>query len=82
VGALAVALAAGIGPAEAVTAAAAAAAAAVTRQGTQTGMPRPADVHAATGYRWPVPAAKLEAKPTLLPTKVNRRLTVDEHNYR
>ena len=57
VGALAVALAAGIGTAEAVTAAAAAAAAAVTRQGTQAGMPRPADVHAATGYRWPVPAA-------------------------
>ena len=56
VGALAVALAAGIGPAEAVTAAAAAAATAVTRQGTQTGMPRPPDVRAATGYRWPVPA--------------------------
>ena len=57
VGALAVALAAGISPPEAVTAAAAAAATAVTRQGTQTGMPRPADVQAATGYRWPVPAA-------------------------
>jgi ribokinase len=56
VGALAVALAAGIGPAEAVAAASAAAATAVTRQGTQTGMPCPADVHAATGYRWPVTA--------------------------
>jgi ribokinase len=54
VGALAVALAAGIGPADAVTAAAAAAATAVTREGTQTGMPRPADVQAATGYRWPL----------------------------
>jgi len=47
VGALAVALAAGIPPREAVTAAAAAAAAA-----------RPADVHAATGYPWPIPDAK------------------------
>jgi ribokinase len=56
VGALAVALAAGISPSEAVTAAAAAAATAVTRQGTQTGMPNPADVHTATGYSWPVPA--------------------------
>ena len=54
VGALAVALAAGIGPAEAVTAAAAAAATAATRAGTQAGMPRPADVHAATGYHWPL----------------------------
>ena len=54
VGALAVALAAGIPPVEAVTAAAAAAAAAATRPGTQAGMPRPADVHAATGYDWPL----------------------------
>jgi ribokinase len=54
VGALAVALAAGIPPGEAVTAAAAAAATAATRPGTQAGMPRPADVHAATGYRWPL----------------------------
>jgi ribokinase len=54
VGALAVALAAGIPPGEAVTAAAAAAAAAATRPGTQAGMPRPADVHAATGYEWPL----------------------------
>jgi ribokinase len=54
VGALAVALAAGTSPAEAVTAAAAAAATAATRPGTQAGMPRPADVHAATGYVWPL----------------------------
>jgi ribokinase len=52
VGALAVALAAGIAPGEAVTAAAAAAAAAAARPGTQAGMPRPADVQAATGYPW------------------------------
>ena len=54
VGALAVALAAGIPPQQAVTAAAAAAATAATRPGTQAGMPRPADVHAATGYEWPI----------------------------
>jgi ribokinase len=54
VGALAVALAAGIPPAEAVTAAAAAAAAAAARTGTQAGMPRPADIRAATGYEWPL----------------------------
>lgn len=57
VGALAVALAAGIPPAEAVTAASAAAATATTRPGTQEGMPRPADVRAATGYRWPLSVA-------------------------
>ena len=56
VGALAVSLARGIGPAEAVTAASAAAAAAATRPGTQAGMPRPADIRAATGYEWPVPS--------------------------
>ena len=55
VGALAVALAAGIAPLEAVVAAAAAGAAAATRPGTQSGMPRPADVLAATGHAWPVP---------------------------
>jgi ribokinase len=55
VGALAVALAGGVSPVEAVTAAAAAGAAAATRPGTQTGMPYPADVFAATGYRWPAP---------------------------
>jgi ribokinase len=54
VGALAVALAAGIPPQQAVTAAAAAAATAATRPGTQAGMPRPADVHAATGFEWPL----------------------------
>jgi ribokinase len=54
VGALAVALAAGIPPVEAVTAAAAAGAAAAARPGTQAGMPRPADVRAATGYEWPL----------------------------
>src|SRR3984957_16164942 len=54
VGALAVALAAAIPPRAAVTAAAAAAAAAATRPGTQAGMPRPGDVHAATGYAWPL----------------------------
>ncbi len=57
VGALAVALAAGIPPREAVTAAAAAGAAAAARPGTQAGMPRPADVRAATGHRWPVAVA-------------------------
>ena len=54
VGALAVALAAGVPPREAITAAAAAGAAAVTRHGAQTAMPRPADIHAATGVTWPV----------------------------
>ena len=56
VGALAVALAAGVPPHDAVTAAAAAGAAAATRPGTQAGMPRPADVRAATGHSWPVAA--------------------------
>jgi ribokinase len=55
VGALAVALAAGVAPHDALVAAAAAGAAAVTRPGTQAGMPRPADVLAATGRPWPVP---------------------------
>lgn len=55
VGALAVALAAGIPPAGAVTAAAAAGATAATRPGTQPGMPHPADILAATAYPWPVP---------------------------
>ena len=57
VGALAVALAAGIAPAAAVRAAAAAAATAATRPGTQSGMPRPADILAATGHAWPVTAS-------------------------
>jgi ribokinase len=56
VGALAVALAAGVPPVGAVTAAAAAGAAAAARPGTQSGMPRPADVGDATGHRWPVTA--------------------------
>lgn len=56
VGALTVALAAGVAPAEAVRAACAAGATAATRPGTQSGMPRPADIFAATGYTWPVPS--------------------------
>ena len=55
VGALAVALAAGIPAAEAVRAAAAAGAAAATRPGAQAGMPYPADVRVTTGLTWPVP---------------------------
>jgi ribokinase len=54
VGALAVALAAGVPPVDAVTAAAAAGAAAAARPGTQSGMPRPADVLTVTGHPWPV----------------------------
>ena len=54
VGALAVALAAGVPAAAAVRAAAAAAATAATRHGAQAGMPRPADVRAVTGLAWPV----------------------------
>ncbi|HEV2257974.1 MAG TPA: ribokinase [Streptosporangiaceae bacterium] len=53
VGALAVALAAGVAPPDALRAAAAAGATAVTRPGAQTGMPRPADILAATGVTWP-----------------------------
>jgi ribokinase len=52
VGALAVALGAGVPPAEAVTMAAAAGAAAATRPGAQAGMPRPADILAVTGFTW------------------------------
>jgi len=54
VGALAVAIAAGIDPAEAVRAASAAGATAATRPGAQSGMPHPADIEPVTGYRWPV----------------------------
>ena len=54
VGALAVALAAGVPAAQAVRAAAAAGAAAVTRHGAQTAMPRSGDILAATGVTWPV----------------------------
>ena len=54
VGALAVALAAGVPASEAVRAAAAAGATAATRSGAQAGMPRPDDILAATGSTWPV----------------------------
>lgn len=54
VGALAVTLAAGLGPADAVRAACAAGAAATTRRGAQAALPRPADILAATGVTWPV----------------------------
>jgi ribokinase len=54
VGALAVALAAGVPAAEAVRAAAAAGATAATRPGAQAGMPRPADILATTGLIWPM----------------------------
>jgi ribokinase len=54
VGALAVALAAGVPAREATRAAAAAGAAAVTRHGAQTALPGPADVLAVTGVTWPV----------------------------
>jgi ribokinase len=54
IGALAVALAAGVPAPEAVRAAAAAGATAATRPGAQAGMPRPADILAATGSTWPV----------------------------
>jgi ribokinase len=54
VGALAVALAAGVPPAEAVRAAAAAGATAATRPGATAAMPRPADIRAATGLTWPM----------------------------
>jgi ribokinase len=53
VGALAVGLASGLEPAAAVTAACAAGAAAATGRGAQAALPRPADVLAATGFRWP-----------------------------
>jgi ribokinase len=52
VGALAVALAAGVPPPDALRAAAAAGAAAVTRHGAQAAMPRPPDILAATGVPW------------------------------
>ncbi len=54
VGALAVALAAGVPAAEAVRAASAAGATAATRSGAQAGMPRPDDIRVSTGVRWPV----------------------------
>jgi ribokinase len=54
VAALAVTLAAGVPPADAVHAAGAAGATATTRRGTQDALPRPADILAATGVTWPV----------------------------
>ena len=54
VGALAVAVAAGVPAPDATRAAAAAGAAAVTRHGAQTAMPGPPDILAATGVTWPV----------------------------
>ena len=61
-GALAVAIAAGVPPAEAVTAAAAAAATKVTRHGAQAGMPRPADIEAEiSGIQWPFTSSVLQS---------------------
>src|SRR5579863_8681395 len=54
VGALAVALAAGVPAPDAVRAAAAAGAAAVTRQGAQAAMPDTSDILAVTGLKWPL----------------------------
>ena len=54
VGALAVAVAAGVPASQALRAAAAGGAAAVTRHGAQTAMPRSGDILAATGVTWPV----------------------------
>src|SRR5260370_1437920 len=53
VAALAVALAAGVPPADAGRAASAAGATPTTRRGTQDALPRPADIPAATGLAWP-----------------------------
>jgi ribokinase len=54
VAALAVALAGGIPAIEAVRAACAAGATATTRRGTQDALPRPPEIFAATGARWPL----------------------------
>ena len=54
VGALAMAVGAGVPPGEAVRAACAAAAVAAARPGTQDAMPHPSDVLALTGVRWPL----------------------------
>ncbi len=54
VGALAVTLAAGVPPLEAVRAAAAAGATAATRHGAQAAMPHPADIKAVTNLSWPL----------------------------
>lgn len=55
VGALAVALGAGLRAVDAVRAACAVGAAATTRRGAQAALPRPAGLLEATGVRWPVP---------------------------
>jgi ribokinase len=54
VAALGVALAAGVPAIDSVRAACAAGATATTRRGTQHALPRPAEILAATGVRWPV----------------------------
>ena len=54
VGALAVAIAEGVAPDEALRAACAAGATAATRPGAQSGMPHPSDIESVTGYRWPL----------------------------
>jgi len=56
VAALGVAVAAGVAALDAVRLASAAGATATTRRGTQDGLPRPADIFAATGETWPVAA--------------------------
>jgi len=56
VAALGVAVAAGVAAVDAVRAASSAGATATTRRGTQDGLPRPADILAATGVTWPVAA--------------------------
>ena len=80
VGALAVALAGGIAPGEAVTAAAAAGATAAARPGTQAGMPRPGDIRGRDGFRV---AARPRQVTNLssLPDKMNTGLIDSEHNY-
>lgn len=57
VGALAVAVAAGLDPVDAVRAACAAGAAATTKRGAQSALPHPPDILATTGVSWPVAAS-------------------------
>jgi ribokinase len=56
VAALAVAVAAGVRPADALRLACAAGATATTTRGTQAALPRPAGIRAATGLEWPLPS--------------------------
>ena len=70
VGALAVALAAGVPVLDAVRAAVAAGATAVTKPGAQAAMPRPADIEAATGHRWPAPATVGQPTQNPIPPKI------------